>query len=277
MFAVPYSYSGVPQTINYQGVLANANGTPVPNGNYDVEFKIYNVLSGGTALWTETWNSGTSQVTVSNGIFNVILGKYNPIPSTLFAEQSANTLYLGIKVGSTDSEMSPRQQITSVAYAFTAGTAFTAGNGIPQGVIVMWSGAINQIPEGWALCDGFNGTPNLRDRFIVGAGNSYGMGAFGGSNFINLQHSHTVNSHAHLIGHTHDYSGTTTLPDLNGPVDRNGDNYRADEHHSHTYFGTTSGPSQGASGDASPGTNNQLSTTQDIRQAYFALAFIMKL
>ncbi len=40
---------------------------------------------------------------------------------------------------------------------------------IPRGGIIMWSGSIEEIPDGWALCDGANGTPDLRDRFVVGA------------------------------------------------------------------------------------------------------------
>ena len=53
------------------------------------------------------------------------------------------------------------------------------GNGVvPQGAIVMWSGAITSIPTGWSLCDGTNGTPDLTDRFIVGAGNTYAVGDF---------------------------------------------------------------------------------------------------
>ena len=49
---------------------------------------------------------------------------------------------------------------------------FEGDGAIPKGVIVMWSGKVDEIPEGWALCDGENGTPNLVDRFIVGAGES---------------------------------------------------------------------------------------------------------
>lgn len=52
---------------------------------------------------------------------------------------------------------------------------------IPRGIITMWSGAVDAVPSGWALCDGNNGTPNLKDRFIVGAGQSYAVGNVGGS------------------------------------------------------------------------------------------------
>ena len=52
---------------------------------------------------------------------------------------------------------------------------------VPSGVILMWSGTADNIPKGWLLCDGMNGTPNLRDRFIIGAGGKYSPGATGGA------------------------------------------------------------------------------------------------
>ena len=52
---------------------------------------------------------------------------------------------------------------------------------VPYGVIVMWSGQSNEIPAGWALCDGANGTPDLRGRFVVGAGGDYAVGDTGGA------------------------------------------------------------------------------------------------
>lgn len=191
-----FSYAGVPQMINYQGTLTDTGGNPVPNGNYNIEFKIYDVASGGAALWSEKWDLTTSQVTVVGGIFNVMLGFQSPIPVSFFADHPLT--YLGIKVG-TDSEMLPRQQITSVGYAFTA------GNGVPKGGIIMWSGAVNQIPSGWALCDGNNGTPNLMDRFVVGAGSGYAVGATGGEATHVLtanempSHTHIQNLHNHTI------------------------------------------------------------------------------
>jgi hypothetical protein len=67
--------------------------------------------------------------------------------------------------------------------------------GLPSGVIVMWSGTLGTIPAGWALCDGTNGTPDLRDRFIYGVSAGQNPGVPGGS----LSHSHTVNSHTHTV------------------------------------------------------------------------------
>jgi hypothetical protein len=80
----------------------------------------------------------------------------------------------------------------------TVRAATFEGNGIiPRGVVVLWSGQINALPSGWAICDGGNGTPDLRDQFIVGAGRAYGVGATGGE----ALHRLTVDE---LPSHNHD-------------------------------------------------------------------------
>lgn len=71
--------------------------------------------------------------------------------------------------------------------------AYADGIKIPAGIITMWSGSIATIPSGWLLCNGANGTPNLTDRFVIGAGNSYGVGYVGGSkDSIVVAHSHSA-------------------------------------------------------------------------------------
>lgn len=59
----------------------------------------------------------------------------------------------------------------------------------PVGNISMWHGLTENIPNGWVLCDGTNGTPDLRDRFIVGSGTTYTTGNTGGA----TSHSHGAN------------------------------------------------------------------------------------
>lgn len=132
----------------------------------------------------------------------------------------------------------------------------TKSSPIPSGVIVMWSGATNALPDGWALCDGNGGRPNLLDRFIVGAGSSYGVGATGGRNSMQL----TVDQ---LPPHSHAY------------VD--------------TYFSENQGSNQGWFGSADSDwdnapqsinrttSNTGSNTAIDIRPLYYALAFIIKL
>jgi len=60
---------------------------------------------------------------------------------------------------------------------------------VETGSIILWSGAIVDIPAGYVLCDGNNGTPDLRDKFVPGAGGAYAVGSAGGSN----THGHTDN------------------------------------------------------------------------------------
>lgn len=82
------------------------------------------------------------------------------------------------------------------------------GGTVPCGGIIMWSGDINNVPSGWALCDGQNGTPNLNDRFPRGTTSSGNLGITGG----NDTHSHTVDDHSHTIsGITGSGSGTATF------------------------------------------------------------------
>lgn len=68
---------------------------------------------------------------------------------------------------------------------------------LPTGIIVLWYGSIASIPDGWILCDGAGGSPDLRDKFIVGAGSTYAVDATGG----NVNHNHTFTGD----GHTHDF------------------------------------------------------------------------
>jgi microcystin-dependent protein len=79
-------------------------------------------------------------------------------------------------------------------------TTPTWGNAFVAGMIMLWSGSSASIPSGWLLCDGTNSTPDLRNRFVVGAGSTYAVGATGGSaDAIVVSHTHSVTD----AGHTH--------------------------------------------------------------------------
>lgn len=107
----------VPRVINYQGKLANLDGMPVADATYTIHFRIYIADSGGTALWEDT-----QSVAVVDGIYNITIPAdpvSNPFPESLLDNPA---LYLGITVEA-DSEMSPRQEITSTFYALKAGDA----------------------------------------------------------------------------------------------------------------------------------------------------------
>jgi microcystin-dependent protein len=170
----------------------------------------------------------------------------------------------------------------------TANVAFTGAEvgSVPAGGIIMWSGSIANIPTGWRLCDGTNGTPDLRNRFIVGAGSTYAVNATGGADSVTL-------STAQIPGHTHTFSATTSTRSLTGNINfgangipsnsgtgivttanpggsnqagfgAGGVNQRLtiDASHNHTVSGTTASTGGGGS--------------HENRPPYFALAYIMK-
>jgi hypothetical protein len=110
----------VPQTINYQGYLTDPDGTPL-DVTVDMTFSIYDAAEGGVALWSESHTG----VTVTEGIFNVVLGETSPFSPAGFDSDR----YLGVQVGS-DAEMAPRQKFTSVAYAIVAENATSVGDGV---------------------------------------------------------------------------------------------------------------------------------------------------
>ena len=130
---------------------------------------------------------------------------------------------------------------------FGDGSNLSSVPGVPVGGIIMWSGATNAIPSGWALCDGQNGTPNLQDKFIVGAGSTYAVDATGGS------------ADATLVSHTHNLL------------------------YNHGSFGGSSGAVTPRSGNTpvTPGISGRVSTegssaTDANLPPYFALCYIMK-
>ncbi len=112
------------QMINYQGRLTDDVGAPITGDTVSVTFSIYAGDTATVALWTET-----QPVDVDNGIYSVALGAVNPISDDLF---NAADRWLGVKVR-TDPEMTPRAQLTSVAYAMNskriAGKIIQSGQG----------------------------------------------------------------------------------------------------------------------------------------------------
>ncbi len=108
--AAPPQAPYVPSTVGFEGQLASADGSPVADGDYSITFRLYDVASGGSALWTET-----QMVTVTDGLYSAQLGSTNPLNATYFE----GSRWLGLKVG-TDSEMTPRIPISAVPFALNA-------------------------------------------------------------------------------------------------------------------------------------------------------------
>ena len=92
-----------------------------------------------------------------------------------------------------DSEALPRSSLKLMRYSVS-----TEASSVPQGSIIPWYGDKANIPDGFALCDGTNGTPDLRNRFLVGAGDAYKVSDIGGEDKVMLEES-DVAKHRHFI------------------------------------------------------------------------------
>lgn len=256
------TYAAIPHLINYQGRLTDSSGKPL-EGAYNLTFRIYDAETAGNLLWEEI----QSGIVIQKGIFSILLGSIKSLDDLPFNKQ----YYLEIKVN--NEVMTPRQIIASAAYAIA---------GVPSGVIVMWSGSVGSIPKGWALCDGTNGTPDLRDRFIVGARQDEGgisktriTGSFtqsGGSTTISIDSlpPHTHNSGTLATNTTGAHTHTTPIAFPSGWSEAN----------SFLSAGARPNISTGAAGDHNHSISGLTGTTGSglpYVQPYYALAFIIKL
>ena len=157
----------------------------------------------------------------------------------------------------------------------------SAGGAIPSGGIILWSGAADAIPSGFVLCDGNNNTPDLRNRFVVGAGSGYSVDATGGSADATLvSHGHTINNHTHSVSgntgndsHSHTIQSSSSIGGGTRVTSQNDTGNTAttsSDTHSHSFSATTGNPSnRGTNFQGSSATNANL-------PPYYALCYIMK-
>jgi len=152
----------VPQLVNYQGKVYQPSGAAVPDGSYKVAFSIYDVPTGGTAIWTETYDS----LQVKGSAFHVLLGSVNPIGASIF---SGPDRFLGVKLAS-DPELSPRQKIASVPYAMVAASAeaATTATTVADGAITTTKIADGAVTA-TKLADGSVSTAKIADNSVGAA------------------------------------------------------------------------------------------------------------
>jgi microcystin-dependent protein len=181
--------------------------------------------------------------------------------------------------GSANISIGPTDLTGVTASASDINTAST--NYVPSGGIIMWSGAIAAIPTGWVLCDGNNSTPDLRDRFIVGAGSTYAVDATGGSSTVTLteanlpSHTHGAGTLATASAGSHTHTTSATFRESAGIGDTAYQNKTVYSEglsseitinsagaHTHTISGSTGSTGSG--------------TAHENRPPYYALAYIMK-
>lgn len=218
-----FAQSNIPQMINYQGYLTDAEGNPEDTGEYTLTFAIYDAASGGTMTWGP---KEMGKVPVVRGHFNVILGPTDGATDTtgksIALAFTGPEAYLAVKVTKTSAEgksggegevnaegestegwISPRQRILSTPYAIQAEhSAFD----VPIGAIIPWippsktTPAKDQVPRGFKICSGaqtedsstpFNEAliPDLTGRFLRGSAEK-DVGATGGRTDIPSDGAH---------------------------------------------------------------------------------------
>lgn len=210
--------------------------------------------------------NGTDVVVAQNYLASLTLGAALPVASGGTGVASA-TAYSVLCGGTTSTN--PIQAIASVG---TTGQVLTSnGTGVlptmqtlttfVAGMIMLWSGSSATIPSGWLLCDGTSSTPNLRDRFVVGAGSTYAVNATGGSaDAVVVSHTHT------LTDPTHTHSFTASITAI-GPRGGTG---------SETYGGSPVGSTTAAASTGVTVNSAGVSGTNANLPPYYALCYIMK-
>jgi microcystin-dependent protein len=234
---------------------SSGTGVTVPNGVtttvYCDGINVFSSMSGVTGNFAIPGNATvTGTTTLSSALTYGGVALSNAVTGTGSMVLSASPTFTGTPDAPT---ASPGTNTTQIAT-----TAFALANGVPSGAILLWSGSIASIPSGWLICDGTNSTPDLRNRFIVGAGSTYAVAATGGSaDAVVVSHTHTIND----PGHNHTYIFDNGVPGSATP--QSGFRGQQNNNTSTAFTGITINTA-GVSG-----TNANL-------PPYYALAYIMK-
>jgi hypothetical protein len=242
-----------------------------PVGNGQQFFDNNGIPNAGGLIYTYQAGSSTlltTYTTVNGTIANtnpIVLDAYGRTPSEIWMQTGYSYKFIiqtadAVTLQTLDDLYPILQSAPAVSASFTAG------------MIIIWSGSLGSVPTGWVLCDGTNSTPDLRDRFIAGAGNTYAVGATGGSaNAIVVSHTHTATSAVVDTGHTHAPStaGNTFLTVSGGGLQIGSG-----------VFGRTDNATTASSVTGiTVNTTNQSSGTSGTNAnlpPYYALAYIMK-
>ncbi len=233
-----------------------------PVGNGQQFFDNDGVPLAGGLIYTYQAGSSTlltTYTTVNGNIANtnpIVLDAYGRTPSEIWMQTGYSYKFViqtasAVTLQTLDNLYPILQTAPAVSATFTIG------------MILLWSGSLGSIPTGWSLCDGTNSTPDLRDRFVIAAGNTYAVGATGGSaDSIIVAHTHTITD----PGHTHTGSYLSGTPGSAG-------------------FGpTTTAPAQFSNPISIPTATTGITATNSTGTSgtgtnippYYALAYIMK-
>jgi microcystin-dependent protein len=248
-------------TANSQGMirLASRSGAGTSNRSWDLGVPETDEVVTGIGysfVIDDTFLGNAPEFMIKFGTGNVGINTTNPTSKLYVAGDATITgpAYVGgalIVTGAvTTAGLTVNGSLTASGASTVTASNFVGYGTIPLGGIIMWSGATNAIPPGWALCNGTtaNGrvTPDLRSRFVVGAGSDYAVGATGGSNTVTL----TLNQ---IPSHSHTYTYRGSSEDGGGV--------------SSSYWRSTSTATTSAVGGGEAHEN---------RPPYYALCFIMR-
>ncbi len=269
------AYNGLPDESRNAVLVVSGTNTAIRSVIAPAVEKTYlvkNSTTGGYGVTIRT-SAGTG-VTVASGTTALVYCDgtefYQAAIPSGSTTGTGSVVYSTSPTITTPSISSPTLTGTPVAPTAAAGTnttqiattAFVLSNGLPSGSIVIWSGSSASIPSGFYLCNGSNGTPDLRNRFVVGAGSTYSVGDTGGSaNAIVVSHTHTASvsdpGHFHTVyANPGGGSGAFGGGSSGGATNINSDT-------------KTTGISVGISTEGASGTNANL-------PPYYALCYIMK-
>lgn len=236
------AYSQAPQKMSYQAVIRDQTNALIIEHGVGMRVSILQGSENGVEVYKEIYYPNPE--TNINGLVTIEIGAGLPLLGTFASINWAAGPYF-IKTetdptGGTNYSIIGTSQLLSVPYALFSGNTSSE----PSGIIVMWSGTINSIPAGWALCDGTNGTPNLTDKFILSVSSAAeNPGGTGGSNSYSL----TVNqlpSHNHVgtaisAGEHNHATGTLNIADESEHTHGVG-NLTIGNNGTHSHTGTTS-------------------------------------
>ena len=280
---MPKYYSGITTGTTLDSMLASGSEFGIfPSQDIDCQdistSGIAHIIGGIKDTSGDMGNSGQVLSSTGSGLNWINPGDANVASAsnvgTNDASSTNSTHYLAF-VSSTSGN-NPVRVDTSLSYNPSTNLLSVDGtNGgiVPSGAIIMWSGAANAIPNGYVLCDGNNNTPDLRNRFVVGAGSgsSYSVDDTGGAASVTLatanlpSHSHTVSGTTGDDSHSHTIPSASSIGGGSRVTSQNSTGNTAtttSDTHSHSFSATTSNVGSG--------------TAHENRPPYYALCYIMK-
>jgi hypothetical protein len=262
------AFNGLPDEARNAVLVLGGTNTVQRNLITPAVEKTYVVKNGTGANVSITTNGAGANVVVQNGeTKQVFCDGTNFYESIVVAGTGTGSIVYANSPTLTGTPLAPTAAV-STDNTQIATTAFVRDI-IPTGLISLWSGSIASIPSGWFLCDGSNGTPDLRNRFIVGAGSTYAVAATGGSaDAIVVSHNHTATSTVTDPSHSHTSPFNKTVQAGTGGNDIGGESRSATGWSVNAAFTGISVSTSVASAGSS-GTNANL-------PPYYALAYIMK-